>query len=125
MLINLQNKGIIGNLAAEALETANIIINRNAVPFDPNPPFYPSGIRIGTPGITSRGMKEKEMKQIASLINRVISQVSQVKKDKKIDFDQEKKKKVREEIIEECSEIENVKKEVLNLCKNFPVKSQY
>ena len=85
LLINLQNKGIIGNLAAEALETANIIINRNAVPFDPNPPFYPSGIRIGTPGITSRGMKEKEIKQIASLINRVIHQVSQVKKDKKIE----------------------------------------
>ena len=46
---------------AEAMEAVGIVINRNSVPFDPNPPFYPSGLRIGTPGTTSRGMKEKEM----------------------------------------------------------------
>jgi len=63
ILIDLRNKGLIGNLAAEALEEAGIVLNYNAVPYDPNPPFYPSGIRLGTPGITSRGMKEKEMKK--------------------------------------------------------------
>jgi len=65
LLINLKNKNIIGNLAAEALEYIGIVTNKNSIPFDQNPPFYPSGIRLGTPSITSRGLKEKETKQIA------------------------------------------------------------
>ncbi|MEK9143095.1 MAG: serine hydroxymethyltransferase, partial [Patescibacteria group bacterium] len=64
MVVDLRPQGVIGNIAAEALEVAGIVVNRNSVPHDPNPPFYPSGIRLGTPAITTRGMKEKEMKQI-------------------------------------------------------------
>jgi glycine hydroxymethyltransferase len=73
MLIDLRNKNIPGKEAQILLEEAGITINKNAIPFDPNPPFNPSGIRLGTPAITTRGMKEKEMKKIAAWINEVIS----------------------------------------------------
>ncbi len=72
MLVNLQNKKINGALAAYALERTNIIVNKNSVPNDTNPPFYPSGIRIGTPAITTRGMNEADMKKIAKWINETI-----------------------------------------------------
>lgn len=75
ILINLQNKGVNGAIAAFALEVANIVVNKNGVPFDPMPPFYPSGIRIGTPAITTRGMKEKEMVKVAVWINEVVEVV--------------------------------------------------
>lgn len=65
VLVDLRNKNILGNTAAEALEEVGIIVNRNAIFNDPNPPFYPSGLRMGTPGITTRGIKEKEIKLIA------------------------------------------------------------
>lgn len=125
ILIDLQNKGLIGNLAAESLEEAGIVVNRNSVPFDPNPPFYPSGLRLGTPGITSRGMKEEEMKKIASWINKVIEEVREVKQQMKIDFENEKKKTVREKIINKCLSIRKVKQEVRKLCQNFPVRKEY
>lgn len=77
MVVDLQKQGVIGNVAAEALEVAGIVVNKNSVPHDPNPPFYPSGIRIGTPAVTTRGMKEPEMKQIGAWIAEVIAEVSQ------------------------------------------------
>ncbi|MBT3835165.1 serine hydroxymethyltransferase [Candidatus Peribacteria bacterium] len=67
-----QSKGISGRDAAKALDKAGIVTNCNTVPFDPNPPFNPSGVRIGTPAITSRGMKEDEMKKIGDWINSVL-----------------------------------------------------
>jgi len=73
LLIDLRNKGILGKEAQNRLEKAGITINKNTIPFDPNPPFKPSGIRLGTPAITTRGMKEKEMKKIAFWISEVIS----------------------------------------------------
>ncbi len=73
LLIDLRSKKINGALAAYALEKANIVVNKNSVPDDANPPFYPSGIRIGTPAITTRGMKESEMKKIAKWINDTLS----------------------------------------------------
>jgi glycine hydroxymethyltransferase len=73
ILIDLRNKGISGGEAQDRLEKAGITINKNSIPYDPNPPFKPSGIRLGTPAITTRGMKEKEMKKIAFWINEVIS----------------------------------------------------
>ena len=76
MLIDLSNKNINGALAAFALEVAGIVVNKNAVPNDPMPPFYPSGIRLGTPAITTRGMKEKEMVKVAKWINAVINEVT-------------------------------------------------
>jgi len=63
ILIDLRNKKVSGTSAALALEVAGIVLNKNGVPFDPMPPFYPSGIRLGTPAITTRGMKEKDMKK--------------------------------------------------------------
>jgi glycine hydroxymethyltransferase len=73
ILIDLRNKKVSGKEAQNRLEKAGITINKNSIPFDPNPPFNPSGIRLGTPAITSRGMKEKEMKKIAGWINEVVS----------------------------------------------------
>ena len=73
MLVDLTNKGIAGKPAAQALDRAGIVANYNAVPFDPRKPFDPSGLRIGTPSITSRGMGLKEMEQLAGWIDRVVS----------------------------------------------------
>jgi glycine hydroxymethyltransferase len=72
MVVDLRPIGLSGNVVAEALEAAGIIVNRNSVPNDPAPPFLPSGIRLGTPGLTTRGMKEKEIKLIASWILEVV-----------------------------------------------------
>lgn len=74
-LIDLTNKNVNGAVAALALEVANIVVNKNAVPNDPMPPFYPSGIRLGTPAITTRGMKERDMIKVANWINAVIEEV--------------------------------------------------
>ncbi len=68
-----KSKGIPGRDAAKALDRAGITANCNTVPFDPNPPFNPSGVRIGTPSVTSRGMKEADMKKIADWMNEVIT----------------------------------------------------
>lgn len=80
ILIDLRNKNITGPEAQDLLEEAGITINKNSIPFDPAPPFKPSGIRMGTPAITTRGMKEKEMKKIAYWINEVISDKKSVKR---------------------------------------------
>lgn len=90
ILIDLRNKNVNGAIAAIALEVAGIVVNKNAVPFDPMPPFYPSGIRLGTPAITTRGMKEPQMQKIAAWINLVIEEVRNEKlpdvKEKRADF---------------------------------------
>jgi glycine hydroxymethyltransferase len=72
MLIDLRNKGITGKAAEEALGRAEITVNKNMVPFDTQSPFVTSGIRIGTPAITTRGLKESDMETIVELIDRVI-----------------------------------------------------
>jgi len=77
VLIDLTSKKVNGALAAYALEIAGIVVNKNAVPQDRLPPFYPSGIRLGTPAITTRGMREKEMVKIAKWINQAIEELSQ------------------------------------------------
>jgi glycine hydroxymethyltransferase len=72
ILIDLTNKEITGKKAAKALDRAGIELNYNTVPFDPRKPFSPSGIRLGTPAITSRGMKEGEMKEIGRFIDEAV-----------------------------------------------------
>ena len=72
MLIDLRNKNITGKLAENSLVKADITINKNMVPFDDKSPFITSGIRIGTAAITTRGMKEAQMKKVASLIDKVL-----------------------------------------------------
>ncbi len=90
MLLDLRNKNISGKDAQESLDLAGITVNKNAVPFDDKSPLVTSGIRIGTPALTSRGMKENEMDKIAELIDKVIlnpsSQIviQEVKKEIKI-----------------------------------------
>jgi len=73
MLIDLSNKNISGKKAEIALERAGITVNKNMVPFDTKSPFVTSGIRIGTPAVTTRGMKENEMKRIAEIINTAVA----------------------------------------------------
>ncbi len=73
ILIDLTNKGVSGKVAAQALDQAGIVCNYNTVPFDPRKPFDPSGIRLGTPAITSRGMKEPEMLRLAQWIDNSVS----------------------------------------------------
>lgn len=73
LLVDLTNKNVIGADAEAALGKAGITVNKNTVPFDPRPPFSPSGIRLGTPALTTRGMKEAEMEQVADWIDAAIT----------------------------------------------------
>jgi len=79
MLVDLRNKGITGKQAEKALEEAGITVNKNMIPFDPQKPWIASGIRIGTPAVTTRGMKEKDMEVIAGMIDRVLSDTEDLK----------------------------------------------
>jgi glycine hydroxymethyltransferase len=75
IVIDLTNKQVAGKKAAQALDRAGIICNYNTVPFDPRKPFNPSGIRVGTPAVTSRGMREPEMRQIGIWLDTVIASI--------------------------------------------------
>jgi len=72
MLVDVFAKGMLGSDAEKALGEAGITVNKNAIPFDTNPPMKPSGIRIGSPALTTRGMEEREMRQIALWISEVL-----------------------------------------------------
>jgi glycine hydroxymethyltransferase len=74
ILVDVFQKGILGSVAEHALGQAGITVNKNAIPFDANPPMKPSGIRIGTPAMTTRGMKEPEMRVIAKWIVSALEQ---------------------------------------------------
>lgn len=101
ILIDLRNKNIPGKKVAKALDRARIVTNYNTIPGDPAPPSNPSGLRIGTPAITTRGMKEQEARQVATFMNKVI------------------------ENIDNESVIEEVGKEALLLCSQFPVPDHF
>jgi glycine hydroxymethyltransferase len=75
LLIDLKNKEVNGRVAAIALEKAGVVLNYNGVPYDDMPPLFASGIRLGTPAITTRGLKEKDMKKVASWIDSAIEEV--------------------------------------------------
>jgi glycine hydroxymethyltransferase len=92
ILIDMTNKGVTGKQASRALARAGIETNANAIPYDPRKPFDPSGIRIGTPAVTSRGMQEPDMQRIAAWINEVISDAK----------DEALQARVRDEVREFC-----------------------
>ncbi|HYV54089.1 MAG TPA: serine hydroxymethyltransferase [Chitinophagaceae bacterium] len=79
MLIDLRNKNLTGKKAQETLDKAHITLNKNAVPFDDKSPFVTSGIRIGVPAITTRGMKEKDMETVVELVDRVLMKIDDEK----------------------------------------------
>jgi glycine hydroxymethyltransferase len=94
MLVDLRNKGITGKQAEKALEEAGITVNKNAIPFDTQSPMITSGIRIGTPAVTTRGMKEKEMILIAEMISRVLNNIEdqKIKEEVRIEVENINKK---------------------------------
>jgi glycine/serine hydroxymethyltransferase len=97
MLVDLRPKDLNGKEAQEVLDRASITVNKNAIPFDTSSPFKPGGIRVGTPAVTTRGMKEEEMFEIAELAAEAL--------DKRSDE----------------GAIENVRKKVLDLTSRFPL----
>jgi glycine hydroxymethyltransferase len=99
MLINVFAKGMLGSEAENALHDAGITVNKNAIPFDTNPPLKPSGIRIGTPALTTRGMKEPEMRQVGKWISEALHN----RTDKGV--------------------LERIRREVLELAEAFPLYS--
>ncbi|MFZ5425290.1 MAG: serine hydroxymethyltransferase [Patescibacteria group bacterium] len=116
LLINLQNKNTDGWYAAWALEYAGIICNRNTVAYDTGSPFYPSGLRLGTPAITTRGMKEREMRQIAHWINEVVNIAINI-----TPTETDKPRKVFKQKIKDNKDLKTIENEVKQLCKNFPL----
>lgn len=101
MLVNLTNKGVTGKEAEAALDAAGIIVNKNAVPYDEKPPATASGIRLGTPTVSTRGMRESDMRQIVDFIDRVIQRPQ----------DQALQQQIRAE--------------AKSLCTKFPIFHQY
>jgi glycine hydroxymethyltransferase len=97
MLVDVFSKGLTGKAAEAALGKAGITVNKNAIPFDKNPPMVASGIRIGTPAVTSRGMGDAEMDAIADLIARALASPD----DEQV--------------------LKGVRSEVEGLCRRFPL----
>ncbi len=97
MLVDLANKGVTGKEAEEALEQAGLTVNKNAVPFDTQSRFVTGGIRVGTPAVTTRGLKEPEMAQIATWINRAVENRGNT------------------------TELSKIRGEVRSLCARFPL----
>jgi len=118
MLIDLRNKGVNGVVAAWALEYAGIILNYNSIPFDTNPPFYPSGIRLGTPIMTTRGMKEKEMIKVAGWIDQAIMVVGEEKLPEEVAKKAEwlKKFKLR---ASKNQKLKSIKQQVSKFCHDY------
>lgn len=120
MVIDLRNKKMIGNILAEALEVAGIFVNRNSVPYDDKPPFYPSGIRLGTPALTTRGMGSREMKDIANLIADVSAHVEKHTLPENRDEWKGFMKTFQAEIKDDQF-LADVKGKVKKLCEEFPI----
>jgi glycine hydroxymethyltransferase len=97
MLLDLRNKNVTGKDAQEALDLAGITVNKNGVPFDDKSPLITSGIRVGTPALTTRGMKEQEMRTVGDLIDEVITNIGNT------------------------AVYESVKQKVFDLCSGFPL----
>jgi glycine hydroxymethyltransferase len=109
-----------GLYAQEALDLAGITANKNTIPADPSSPFYPSGIRLGTPALTTREMKEKEMELIGDWITDVINEVKDYDMPDDKDARQKSIEKFRKEIVKN-DKIKKIKNEIVELCKKFPL----
>jgi glycine hydroxymethyltransferase len=97
MLVDVFSKGMLGSEAEKALGLAGITVNKNAIPFDTNPPMKPSGIRLGTPALTTRGMKEAEMKQVGHWVARAL------------------------ELRNDVPALKKIRGEVFEFCEQFPI----
>jgi glycine hydroxymethyltransferase len=97
MLVDVFSKSMFGSEAEKALDQAGITVNKNAIPFDTNPPLKPSGIRIGSPAVTTRGMKEGEMRQIGHWISEVLHHRT------------------------DAAALQKTRRQVLELCEAFPL----
>ena len=97
MLVDVFSQGMLGSEAEKALDQAGITVNKNAIPFDTNPPLKPSGIRVGTPALTTRGMKEGEMRQVGRWISEAVRHCS------------------------DAGALAKVRKQVLELAEAFPL----
>lgn len=84
MLVNVASKGLTGKVAEVALDKAGLTVNKNAIPFDTRPPTVTSGIRLGTPALTTRGMREAEMRQVAGLIADVLADVEDANRQARV-----------------------------------------
>jgi len=97
MLVDLRPKDLNGKEAQEVLDRSSITVNKNAIPFDTSSPFKPAGIRVGTPAVTTRGMKEEDMLEIAELVAEALENRS------------------------DGGALENVRKKVIDLTSRFPL----
>ncbi len=97
MLVDLQGKKLTGKAVEAALDKAGLTVNKNAIPFDPEKPFVTSGIRIGTPAVTTRGLTEENMAQIGQWVGRVIDN------------------------LDDAATLATVRAEVRALCERFPL----
>ena len=121
MVINLVDFGKgKGFFVEKALEAADISVNKSTVPNEPSVPYYPSGIRLGTPAVTSRGMKEKEMEQAGKIIARIIKEFAPLDMPETKEERNVVAKEFKEKIKENAFVLE-IKKEVNSLATNFPV----
>ena len=109
-----------GVFVQEALDAAGITVNKNTIPGEPSSPFYPSGIRMGTPALTSRGMKEKEMQMIGSWIANIIFEVKNYDLSEDKDQRNEVFKQFRNDI-KRNDAIKRTRQNVKDLCKKFPL----
>ncbi len=113
-----------GAIVEMALDTVGLTVNKNTIPNEPSSPIYPSGIRLGTPSITTRGMKSKEMKQIA----RWIIEILDITKDEELPNEKSARQLFIKDFtdrIKQDKRIKDIQKDVKRLCKEFPIKDSF
>ena len=103
-----------------ALDNAGITLNKNTIPGEPSSPFYPSGVRLGTPALTTRGMREKEMKKIADWIWEAVDSIKEYKLPKNKEEKPEYLKKFRNKV-KKSKNLARIKKEIKKFASSYPI----